>query len=267
MKISKETKLCISIAARPGNFGTTFFNRAFVAHDFDCIYKAMRCEADADLKSILQTIRDLGIRGCGVSMPFKEKIVPFLDRLGTTAEKTKAVNTIVNDEGVLTGHNTDYSGSFALLKNLKAAGKEVLVCGSGGVARALVLALIDLKAKVFVSARDPQKLKRFVKDFPAISFDWKNLEEARGFLLVNATPVGMFPEADRSVVSANVVKRFEAVLDVVAHPYETLLIQAARKEGKEVFTGKDLALAQAMAQFRLYAGKELSKDEAESFCD
>jgi hypothetical protein len=105
LRINKDTKLCMSLASRPGNFGTRLHNFLYAAMDLNYLYKAFTI---TDLKSAIAGIRALAIRGCAISMPFKEEAMQYLDHIDPSAARIRAVNTIVNDDGVLTGFNTDY---------------------------------------------------------------------------------------------------------------------------------------------------------------
>ncbi|MDO8526982.1 MAG: shikimate dehydrogenase [Deltaproteobacteria bacterium] len=261
MKINKDTKLIFSIAERPGNFGTTFFNRAFACLELDYIYKALRLSPDGDLDAVIRAIRALGIAGCSVTMPFKERVLPLLDRLDPQAKKIGAVNTIVNTDGVLTGYNTDFSGVLNVVReNLDVRGKTALVCGLGGVAKAVVPALQELGATVFVTGRDEKKLKSFLQTVSAEGFPWHDLEKAKGFLFVNATSVGMAPAEETSIVSTSTLKNFEAVLDVVGQPSETKLIQTAKSLGLKTVTGGQMVVEQAVCQFQLYTGQKFPRE-------
>ena len=139
--IRKTTRLCMSLSARPGNFGTCFQNFLYDALDLDYVYKAF---STTDLAGAVGGIRALAIRGCAVSMPFKEACIPMLDGLHPSAGVLQSVNTIVNDDGVLRGHNTDYLAVRHLL-DVHAVPRhlKVAVRGSGGMAKAVTCALRD----------------------------------------------------------------------------------------------------------------------------
>lgn len=139
--ISKDTRLCMSLSARPGNFGTCFQNRLYQLLDLDYIYKAF---TTTDLPAAIGGIRALGIRGCAISMPFKEACIPLLDELDDTARAIDSVNTIVNDGGRLRGYNTDYSAVRLLLKQHGVdPATPFALRGSGGMGKAVASALRD----------------------------------------------------------------------------------------------------------------------------
>ncbi|KTT72838.1 shikimate dehydrogenase, partial [Sphingomonas endophytica] len=113
--IGPTTRLCMSLAARPGTFGSRFHNHLYDALGLDYLYKAF---STRDLAGAVAGIRALDIRGCAVSMPFKEAVIPMLDGLRDSAAAIDSVNTIVNDDGVLLGYNTDYSAVRDLIEPL-----------------------------------------------------------------------------------------------------------------------------------------------------
>src|SRR3954462_1208883 len=133
--IGRDTKLCMSLAARPGAFGSRFQNRLYEVLGLDFVYKAF---PTTDLPAAVGGIRALGIRGSAISMPFKEAVIPLLDHLEASAAAIDSVNTIVNDDGRLTGYNTDYSAVRTLLEGSGlAADTPFLLRGSGGMAKAV----------------------------------------------------------------------------------------------------------------------------------
>jgi len=140
--------LCISVAEKPGKFGITVHNAGYRALGLNFMYKTF---AINDIKGAIIGVRSLGIRGCSVSMPFKEKVIPFLDRLDPLAKKIGAVNTVVNDNGSLVGYNTDVIAVEKSLKQLQIKNdKSIIIFGAGGVSRAILVALKNLKLKKFL---------------------------------------------------------------------------------------------------------------------
>ena len=103
-QLSKDTRLCISLAARPSNFGTRFHNYLYAELGIDFIYKAF---TTTNLASAIGGVRALGIRGCSVSMPFKEDVIALVDEMDASATSIQSINTIVNDDGYLRASNTD----------------------------------------------------------------------------------------------------------------------------------------------------------------
>lgn len=250
--LNKDMTLCISLAARPSNNGTLFHNHLYGQLGLNWIYKAF---APADLVQAVTGIRGLGIRGAAVSMPYKEAVIPLVDQLAPSAAAIESVNTIVNDNGVLTAHNTDYSAVVELLGSHQLSPSlRTVVRGSGGMAKAVVAALRDSGfGDVVVVARNETAGRKLAQ---AYGFRWAPEAADGAELLVNVTPIGMAGghEADQMPFTPEQVAAARAVFDVVAVPADTPLIRAARAAGKPVVTGADVATLQAVEQFVLYTG-------------
>ena len=258
--ITKDTVLCMSLAGRPSNVGTRFHNFLYAELDLDFVYKAF---TTTDLAAAVAGIRALGIRGCGVSMPYKEACLELVDELDGSAEAIGSVNTIVNSNGRLRAYNTDYLAVAKLLADRRVpVDRGFAVLGSGGMAKAVVAALRDggFHAGTVV-ARNPGTGAALAERY---GYAWRaEVGAARPQLLVNATPVGMSggPAADDLPVAPEVVDAAETVLDVVAVPALTPLVRRARARGKQVITGAEVIALQAVEQFVLYTGVRPSDDQ------
>ena len=246
--------LCISVAEKPGKFGITVHNAGYRALGLNFLYKTF---AINDIKGAIIGVRSLGIRGCSVSMPFKEKVIPFLDRLDPLAKKIGAVNTIVNDNGQLIGYNTDVIAVEKSLKPLQIKNdKDIIIFGAGGVSRAILVALKNLKLKnITVANRTTRKGERLAKEFNVNFIQWSKRENVKADVIINATSIGMIPNIFSSPISNNKIKNSQIVMDVVATPPKTKLIKIANKQGKITVDGLKLSLYQAFTQFKLYTGR------------
>ncbi len=252
-RIDKDTKLCMSLSGRPGNFGTRFHNFLYEELGLDFVYKAF---SSTDLAGAITGIRALGIRGCAVSMPFKEACIQYLDELDETARAIQSVNTIVNDAGHLKAYNTDYIAVASLLRSRGVApSTSFALRGSGGMAKAVASAMRDAGFHTgTILARNEQAGRALAE---SCGFDFSTtLGVLRPELLINVTPIGMRggKEADELAFELDVVARANTVFDVVAVPPETPLVCAARERGKSVITGGDVIVLQAVEQFALYTG-------------
>jgi shikimate dehydrogenase len=257
--VNKDTKLCISLASFPSDFGTTLHNAAYASLGLNFIYKAF---STGNLAGALTGVRALDIRGCSVSMPFKEEVLPLLDDLEQTARVIGAVNTVVNEGGWLTGYNTDVSGARKALESIRADPDDsVLLLGAGGVARAIVFALRQLGfRKVQVSTRDQKKIQHLNSILPSEVVPWEVRHKVRADLLINATSIGMSPGNDQSPIKPEFLMQTRAVMDVVVSPLESSLIRMARSMGNEVAPGYFMCLEQAIEQFKLYTGEVPPRD-------
>ena len=261
--LNKDMQVCISLAARPSNLGTRFHNFLYEELGLNFIYKAFTTE---DLEGAIRGIRALGFRGCSVSMPFKEAIIPLVDVMSPSALAIESVNTVVNDGGILTASNTDFEAVLQLLRERAVDTKSsVLVRGSGGMAKAVVAAF---KAAGFedltVVARNETAGSALAAKY---GFDYLAegalASTARVFdVLVNVTPLGM-RGADETTMSFTTeqIEKASLIFDVVAFPTETPLITAARSANKPVISGAEVIALQAALQFAAYTGVNLSANQ------
>jgi shikimate dehydrogenase len=257
--LNKDMQVCISLAARPTNLGTRFHNYLYDELNLNFIYKAF---TTTDLEGAVRGIRALGFRGASVSMPFKEEIIPMLDDLDPSAKATDSVNTVVNNNGVLTGSNTDFEAVLTLLSASSIdRSSKVLVRGSGGMAKAVVAAFKEAGfVNLTVTARNKEAGSGLATKY-GYSFDENALNEAFDFL-VNVTPIGMSGGNEAELAfSEELIASARSVFDVVASPAETPLIAAARAQGKNLITGAQVHALQAALQFEKYTGVKLSPEQ------
>ncbi len=256
--LNRETQLCMSLSGRPSNFGTRFHNYLYDELGLDFVYKAF---TTTDLSAAVGGVRALGIRGCAVSMPFKEDVIELVDVMHESASAIESVNTIVNEGGVLHAYNTDYQAVANLLTTHSVSSDfSVAVSGSGGMAKAVVAALRDSGfTRGTVVARNARTGPALAENY---GYEW-SAEAVAADLLVNVTPLGMAggPGADSMPFTDEQIGAAQAVFDVVAMPSETPLIVAARAASKPVITGAEVIALQAAEQFVLYTGVRPSDEQ------
>lgn len=257
--LNKDMTLCISLSGRPSNIGTRFHNFLYDELGLNFIYKAFSTD---DIEGAIRGVRALGIRGCSVSMPFKEAVIPLVDELEPSAAAIDSVNTIVNDGGRLLAANTDYEAVAELLARYQVdPAASVLVRGSGGMAKAVVAAFRG------TGFDDVTVLARNTVAGPALAskygYAWTDRDPAPGAeVIVNVTPLGMTgPDADVLAFGPEAIAAARVVFDVVAYPSETPLVRAGRAAGKQLITGAEVVALQAARQFARYTGVELTPDQ------
>jgi shikimate dehydrogenase len=259
--LNKDTTLCISLAGRPSNIGTRFHNYLYEELGLNFVYKAF---TTGDIEGAIGGVRALGIRGCSVSMPFKEAVIPLVDELTASARAIESVNTIVNAVGRLTAYNTDYEAVSALIgASALDPAASVLVRGSGGMAKAVVAAFRDAGfGDLTVLARNPTAGRALADKY---GYRWVQADPPTAdAIIVNVTPLGMSgADAAALAFSQGQIEAARAVFDVVAFPAETPLILAARAAGKPVITGAEVIALQAARQFELYTGASITADQVE----
>ena len=253
MNPNKDTQLCMSLSARPGNFGLRFHNHLYEQLGLNFYYKAFSSQ---DLNGAVAGIRALGIRGCGVSMPFKEACIELVDELDDSARAIASINTIVNTAGHLKAYNTDYIAIEQLLKKHAVPKDSTFALhGSGGMAKAVASALRDGGyANGLIVARNEAAGRALAHN---LGYTWQaTLGETRPQMLVNVTPIGMTggAQAEDLAFEAAAIDLADTVFDVVAIPAETPLIVRGRAQGKRVITGLEVIAIQALEQFVLYTG-------------
>lgn len=260
-EINKDTQLCMSLAGRPGNFGTRFHNYLYQQLELNYIYKAF---TTTDIQAAVGGVRALGIRGCAVSMPFKENCIPFLDELDPSATAIASVNTIVNDGGFLRAYNTDYIAISKLLaQNAINKDTSFILRGSGGMAKAVTAALRDAGfRKGLIVARNEQNGKALAEQY---GYSWVQdiAENQSAGMIINVTPIGMqgSTDAESLAFTPRLIEQADIVFDVVALPAQTPLIRYATEQGKKVISGAEVIVLQAVEQFVLYTGIRPDDDQ------
>jgi shikimate dehydrogenase len=223
-------------------------NRAFERMGWGAAYLAFEVD---DLHAAINGIRGLGIRGVSVTLPFKTQVISHLDEIDPIAKKIKAVNTIVNERGRLIGYNTDWSGALeALEEKIELKGKKALVLGAGGSARAIAYGLIERGCQVIISSRSQEKAVELAKEMGCLHRSQFCNSEAE--VLINCTPVGMYPQDDQSPVTGEVLREGMTVMDMVYQPLRTKLLREAEERGCVTIDGLEMLAHQGAAQLEIW---------------
>ncbi len=243
--ISGKTRIC-GLIGDPveHSMSPAMQNAAFRELGLDYVYVPFRVKSE-ELGKAIEGMRALNIRGLNVTMPHKVAVIQFLDKLDPLAEKIGAVNTIVNDDGVLTGYNTDATGFLQALleRGIEPEGKNVVILGAGGASRAISFILAERGASLVILNRAleldwAEELARrisqtFDKEVKALELNRENLSQSSGQsrYLVNATSVGMSPKTDETPVPADLLSPDLIVYDIVYNPMKTRLLREAEAVG------------------------------------
>lgn len=229
-------------------------NSGFKALGLNCVYLAFPVK---DVLAALSGLRGLGIKGVSVTIPHKESVIPLLDQVDPVAAKIGAVNTIVNNHGDLKGYNTDWVGANRALEDeTDLKGKDVLLLGAGGSARALGFGLNEAGARPILCSRSPDKGQALAAE---LGCSWKPLAEVGDIeadILINATSVGMSPASNASPVARYILGKFSVVMDIVYSPLETRLLREAEEAGCRTINGLAMLLYQGIAQFEMWTGRQ-----------
>lgn len=249
-------------------------NESFKQLGLDYAYLAFDVTIDK-LEQAVEGLRALNVRGFNLTMPHKVSMCSLCDNLSPAARLTNAVNTVVNDNGILTGYNTDGIGYMRSIENAgyNIIGKKMTLLGAGGAASAiLVQAALDGVAEISVFSRHSNSFLRMEKIISNLSehtnckvriFDYDNenilkRELSDSVLLTNATPVGMAPNVDASIIKdASFFHKDLIVSDIIYNPEETKLLRLAKAAGCPAFSGLDMLLYQGAAAFQLWTGQAM----------
>lgn len=244
--------LCGSIAGSIGGMGVIMQNAAYKALELDYSYVSFQPD---DLEYAIKGMRTLGIRGLGVTMPYKQEVIKYLDELDESAEIIGAVNTIVNNDGVLKGYNTDWTGAVKCLEEVTdITGKKVVVLGAGGAGRAVIYALKKFTKDISVYNID-EAMGREVAEYFGVRYAGVPSDFNRNVdydILINATSVG-FKTTD-TILTAEQMLEGKIVLDAVFIPIETTFVKIAKGLGCTAIPGYRMLIHQSCYQFELYTG-------------
>ncbi|GIP44770.1 shikimate dehydrogenase (NADP(+)) [Paenibacillus sp. J45TS6] len=277
-RISGKTKL-IGLLGTPisHSLSPKMHNEAFAKLGLDYVYLAFDVDNE-QLPGVIQGFRSLNVRGCNVTMPNKTVVLQYLDKLSPAAELAGAVNTVVNDNGVLTGHITDGVGYMRALKEdgIDIIGKKMTITGAGGAATAICIqaALDGVKEISIFNRKDAfyeraeQTVKNIMEktDCNVKLFDledtntlYKEIEDSTIF--TNATGVGMKPLVGQSLITDPAVLRSDLIVsDVVYIPEKTRLLEMAEEQGCRTINGLGMMLWQGAEAFKIWTGEDMPVD-------
>ena len=233
--------------------------RIFQLNNIDGAYKLFPVSKE-DVKSIGKCIRILGIKGMNVTIPYKEEVISQLDYISDEVKEIRAVNTISLVDGKLYGYNTDYYGFGSMLEinNINVKDKIAVVLGTGGAAKAVVAYLKDNGVKkIFLVSRNKNNVT-WCDEVNIINYS--ELENIKGDLLINTTPVGMYPKVGISPVNEEIIKRFEAIVDLIYNPRETELLRLAKLNGKKNCDGLYMLVGQAVKAQEIWQEKSIDNN-------
>lgn len=277
-RITGHTEL-IGLIATPirHSKSPTMHNESFAKLGLDYAYLAFEV-GNKELEATVNGFRAINVRGWNVSMPNKVAIMQYLDKLSPAAEMCGAVNTVVNDNGVLTGHITDGTGYMRSIKEagVDIIGKKMTLVGAGGAATAIAIqaaldgvteiSIFNIKDDFFAKAENTvktinEKTACKAKLFDLADLDALKAEIATSALFTNATGMGMKPlEGQTYIPDASFLRPELIVSDVVYSPAETALLKMAREVGCKTINGIGMMIYQGAAGFKMWTGEEMPVD-------
>lgn len=273
---STNTKI-IGIIGHPikHSFSPYLHNKAFEKSNLDYVYLPFNVPGQ-NLGAALKGMVALGIQGFNVTLPHKEKIIDFLSDVSEEAGVIGAVNTIVNENGILHGFNTDVHGVMETLNPYKddIAGQEISVIGAGGAARSVIYTLIrhykvrriniiNRTLQTAESLKDyfqSKMLFNAIKTYELLPPDLTRIFR-KSKLIINSTSIGMFPEIDDSATTiAKSFKEGQIVFDVVYNPVKTRFLKLAEEQGATTLSGLTMFIEQGVKSFELWTGEPFPRE-------
>jgi len=266
--IQPSTKILGVIADPVAHSMSPVIHNACLRKDgLDMVYLPFRVPSEG-LDAFIDQAAKFDIMGLSVTIPHKERILRCVNDIDNDVSAVKACNTVLFRKNLREGKNTDISAAMRVLKqgleipvDQKKAfnGMRALVLGGGGVAKAIAWGLMQEGARVFVSARNRQQADMIAADLKLDTLDWETRQNFSGEILVNGTPVGMFPNMNESPYPADALREGMVVFDTIYNPQNTLLIKQAKAAGSHVVYGSDMFIEQAAMQYKYFTGREADK--------
>jgi len=225
--------------------------------DDQFVFTAARVDPQ-NVSDVVRAVRVMGIRGLTCTVPHKVEVMKYLDRIDPVAQKIGAVNTVVNDNGVLKGYNTDWLGTVIPLEKITSLkGKKVALIGAGGAARAMAYGVIEKGALLKIYNRTSAKAQELAKELNCQARTLEALEEVKeADILINSTTIGMGELAGQPPVPEEFIQPNQICFDAVYSPQITKFLQLAQQKGAATISGLEMLLHQGTAQFSLYTGQE-----------
>ncbi|MEN2975083.1 MAG: shikimate dehydrogenase [Candidatus Caldarchaeales archaeon] len=265
MEITSKSKLYCLIGHPVGHsISPQIHNAAFKYFNLDCVYLSFDVEP-IHLSMVVRGFKALKIGGFNVTIPHKISIRRYIDEHDISSKETGAVNTVVLRNNKYVGYNTDVEGIKKSLEEFEdLVDGRALILGAGGVARAAVAALKSLGLEeIIIANRRLMRAAALVRRFKDEGLKMRpvHFHEARRYskscsLIINATPIGMWPHIDETPLNSNDISRGSLVLDLVYNPLKTRFIEEARKAGAKIVYGLKPLIEQARRSFQLWTGFE-----------
>ena len=240
-------------------------NASFESLGINCIYLAHRVAGDK-LEEAIRGFKALGYSGINITIPHKIAVIDFLDELSREAELIGAVNTVKFSSEKATGYNTDGVGAIRAIEEagIETKGIRAVILGYGGAARAIAITLaLRGASEIIIAGRNPSKARALAEDVEKAGAEAKGVELSKvesllreSDILIHATPVGMHPDTEKTLLTAEQLHEELAVMDIVYTPLETRLLREAKKAGCKTIDGLGMLIHQAAEAERIWLGVE-----------
>ena len=230
--------------------------------NLDAAYKLFEIPKDK-LEQYVDAVKLLKIKGFNVTIPYKEKIIKHLDYISDAAKAIGAVNTVMVKDNKLYGFNSDYYGVGVMLnrKSISVNGKVAVVLGSGGACKAVTTYLLDNEiSKVYIVTRSLENIKNMYEDSRVMFITYNDLKTISGDILINSTPVGMYPNVKNSPVDCEIIKNYKVLVDLIYNQTDTTFLTMGKELGKITVGGLYMLVGQAIRSQEIFNDIKIDKD-------
>ncbi len=242
-------------------------NAWFKQYKINAVYTAFEVN---NIDSAMNAMKILNIKGASITIPFKESVMESLDHIDDNAVKIGAVNTVINQNGKLTGFNTDFKAAIEPLKSFGIKNKKVCIIGAGGAAQAVAFGIKKNRGDMVIINRSKQKGEKLALKYSArfISMDTiDNLKEFKADIIINTTPIGMYPDLEKSPFPSHLLNSKMVVMDIIYNPLKTKLLSQAQDNGCSTINGMSMFMHQAAAQFQLWTDITVADSVSDNVSD
>ena len=229
-------------------------NACFQQHQINAIYLAFEID---DISKGIAAMRSLNIKGASVTIPFKKSIMNHLDWIDNDALNIGAVNTVLNQEGKLSGFNTDFKAAITPLKPFGLKNKTIYIIGAGGAAHAVAYGIHKEKGRLVIINRNKKRGQNLALKYKAdfIPMDEVNKKnDINPDTIINTTSIGMHPDIDNLAFPSTHMQSQMVVMDIVYNPLKTKLLSEAQKKNCTTIDGLSMFIHQGAAQFKIWTG-------------
>jgi shikimate dehydrogenase len=236
-------------------------NTLFKGLNIEGAYKLFEVERE-ELGKAIDSLKVLKIKGVNVTIPYKQEVMKYLDFISDEAKKIGAVNTIYLKDGKLYGYNTDYFGFGTIIKNngIEVKDNIAMVLGNGGAAKAVITYLLDKGIKkIYLVSRRRLEVSGY-EDNRIECKTYDEIAHTKGDILINTTPLGMYPHMEESPIDEEVITNFNALIDIIYNPKETKFLKMGRALDKKIAGGIEMLVGQAIKAEEIWQETSLDNE-------
>lgn len=229
---------------------------------YDAAYKIMEFQND-ELENAVNALKILKIKGVNVTIPYKEKVLPFLDFIDEDVKNIGAVNTISLKSEKLYGYNTDCYGFGKMIEDFKVLGKNVTVIGYGGASKSVIYHLLKSNVNsITIVSRKAFELKKSITNPKIKVINYEDVYNIKGDVIVNTTPIGMYPDVDKSPVDKKIFKNYDKACDLIYNPKKTRFLKDADSMNLKTENGLKMLIYQAIKSVEIWREEEIKESDA-----